>query len=429
MRSPAEPYLPLLLAILAIAGCQRTRSNPSAEDEPSKAAAPSESKTGATNKESKYLEFAQRLESLVADDKANELPKLIGWSEFVDRTFAGIPIAKDEKELYTNIWRDSNLFLGAVGSAVAEGATYRFLRIKPDGHRRLAVFRLLQPAGGVNYHEMQLTAGTDGAVHIRDIYIYTSGRWLSESIRRSMLLEEGLQKPAWQAAVKDGEKQLIQNTAALKNLDQEIEEGNFQAALDEYGLLPADLQQSLPLLLLRMGAAEQVDPAACQSAFGELRRLFPTNPAVDLKSIDYYYTARQFEEERKAIGRLDRRTGGDPYLQILIATSFLEQNDWAAAAEHADNAIQREPTLPGAYWTRITVALGAKDYPKVVSLLNTIETKLNIRVDNLASRPDYAEFVKSDEFAQWQASRPQPAENPSVDDQPADDDMSADEDE
>ena len=226
-------------------------------------------------------------------------------------------IGKDEKELYTKIWRDSNLFLGAVDGAVAKGATYRFLRIKPDGHRRLAVFRLLLSAGGVNYHEMQLAAGTGGEVHIRDIYVYTSGRWLSESIRRSMLLEEGLQKPAWQAAVNGLEKQLVQNTVTLKKLEQEIEEGRFQSALDEYGLLPPDLQQSLPLLLLRMRAATDADPAECRAAFHELKRLFPTNAAVDLKSIDYYFTEKQFGEERKALARLDRRTSGDPYLQVL----------------------------------------------------------------------------------------------------------------
>ena len=68
------------------------------------------------------------------------------------------------------------------------------------------------------------------------------------------------------------------------------------------------------------------------------------------------------------------------------------------------------------------MALRAKDYTKVVSLLNLVETRLHIRAANLASLPEYAEFIKSDEFAQWQAGRPQSADNDSADDEMIDDD-------
>ena len=246
-------FCSLLTAILAIAGCHRSTADQSTEAGRARSAAPSAADGNSPAKESDYVEFAKRLESFVDEGNAGQLKTLIDWSEFVDRTFTGIPLRKDEKELYARIWRDSNFFLGAVAKVVAGGGTYHFLRIKPDGHRRLAVFRLLS-AGGVNYHELQLTESAAAR--------FTSATSTStpvgvgcRTLRRSMLLEEGLQKPEWQAAVNAQEKEFIQCTARLKALEKDVEEGQFQSALDVYGSLPPDLRQSLPLLLVRMVAA------------------------------------------------------------------------------------------------------------------------------------------------------------------------------
>jgi hypothetical protein len=57
--------------------------------------------------------------------------------------------------------------------------------------------------------------------------------------------------------------------------------------------------------------------------------------------------------------------------------------------------------LADAYWARITVALKEKDHADTLAWLKKIVEKCAMEFEDLMKLDDYAEFVKSPQYAEW----------------------------
>ena len=364
--------------------------------------------SGAPISEQATLDFARRVEALAATGDSDELGELFDWERLVDRTFAGIKIEPQDRQLTLGIWKNANVFAAPVCATTEAGGSYRFLRLKTDGGRKLPVFRLRQPTPGVNYHELALGEDSAGELRISDVYIYASGQWLSETLRFALLRESAGSRPKWWSSLTEAEKAVVTHGQAIKQIQKLGESQQFNAALNLYATLPPAVQDALPVLLLRMHAAAEADAPASRSALESLERHFARNPAVDLVSIDHFFTIGQYGAERQAIARLNRRVGGDPYLQILYANTFAAEKKLAEAAERAQRAIDEEPTMEDAYWVRLDVAVMMQDHAQAAEMLRRIETTFNTTIGDMTSVPLYDDFVKSDEYVRWKADHPDP---------------------
>jgi tetratricopeptide (TPR) repeat protein len=156
---------------------------------------------------------------------------------------------------------------------------------------------------------------------------------------------------------------------------------------------------------MKLQAEMNGDEKAYLATIEEIEKLFPNDPALDLISIDGLYLRKNFAELDKVVDGLDRRLGGDAYLDLLRGGFWLEAEDLDRASKHYRRAIERDPTMVDAWWSLITIALQGKDWKETGRLLSVIERDLKIALPDLEQTPDYAEFVKSADYADWKKAR------------------------
>jgi hypothetical protein len=83
--------------------------------------------------------------------------------------------------------------------------------------------------------------------------------------------------------------------------------------------------------------------------------------------------------------------------------------DLASARSRAASAIAEESDLSPGWWLLVQVCLQQRDFQTVAEALSKIEQNLHVQIGDLEKLPDYAEFVKSKEYAVWRQARRKPA--------------------
>jgi tetratricopeptide (TPR) repeat protein len=148
-----------------------------------------------------------------------------------------------------------------------------------------------------------------------------------------------------------------------------------------------------------------LDERQYEQAIQDFRKFFPDDPALDLVTVDSYDMQKQYGKARAAVDRVDRAVGGDPYLNLLRAQFYFVEKKYDEALQCARKAVAAESDLAPAYWVQVNVSLHKKDFDETTRLLGVLEQDLGIRIGKLTTIPEYADYVKSPQYATW-AKRP-----------------------
>lgn len=347
--------------------------------------------------------FAEQFEQAIVQQNAAIYNQAIDWESVADRSMAGLTTPK-AAEIRTGMVRgftQTNNLLAQVSNLTAQGGSYKLLRVhQVDGQTR-ALFRLLLPVAGVNYHDIPLVRGAGGQVQGADIYIFMTSEYLSETVRRTLYNVLPATDPGildrltgrdrdWLAAAKDFERM----TAAIQS-------GQPQEALRIYHTLPQTLQNDKTCLALRIQAATQAaDEREHLQAFSKLRTDYPDDPSLPFMSIDYHTIRKNYDDTLKAIDQLDKQVEGDPYLDVMRANLHLLAGRLEDARRLAKAALEAEPLLP-AHWVLVTISLKEKNYDDTLRLLIGIDRSFKLQWSDLSNEPEYAGFVASPQYQDW----------------------------
>lgn len=273
-----------------------------------------------------------------------------------------------------------------------------------DNQRRV-LFRLLRPNNGVNYHDMPLAVQPDGTVRATDIYVYATGEFLSETLRNGYLHVAAESSKLVLAELPQKQKEHVANLPMFHEMLTHLEEGRHQQLLDAYKKLPASVKKEKHFLILRLSAAANIDEEKYREALIDLQRLHPKDPALVLLSFNHFFMLEQYDKARDCADRIDKLIGGDPYLDILRAHTYLMEDDFDTAEELARQAIGADDTLSDGYWVFVNVSLETKDFQETSRWLTLLERKFNMEFHDFTTIPDYAEYVESPEYQEWLRSR------------------------
>jgi lipopolysaccharide biosynthesis regulator YciM len=144
-----------------------------------------------------------------------------------------------------------------------------------------------------------------------------------------------------------------------------------------------------------------------------MRKALPNDPCLDVICLDSLFLRKQYAETIAAADRLDKMVDGDPYLHVLRGGVHFAQKQHEKARECVQKAIDAEPKMVQAHFTMIAICLDQKDYATVAKTLSVLENDVGMQLNDLAQVPEYADFVKSEEYKKWLAGRkksePEPA--------------------
>jgi len=364
-------------------------------------AAPTEAKP-ATEKECR--DFAAELEKAAIDDDRKHMDRLLPLHDFIELGVRDVKLPGNKKESFLaglfNATKE-NKMVTQIRSAVKNGGSYKLLRIAEVDKQFRARFRLINEQGMYNYHDVIVIRRPDGRLVAEDISIFLAGEKSSQTLRRLILpglieLDEG-----GRDKLSAAEKAIADNLEKTRQLNEANAKGDYGEAVAIYKSLPRELREEKVFLLTHLRAAYAVDEREYTRTLADFRRLFPSDPAIDFISIDHFLLKKKFDEALRCVDAADKALGGDPYLLAIRANILIEMGKLKEAQTAAEKAVELEPTLPEAYWSRINVALRTKNYQDTLVWLKKIAEKTDQKIADLTTVEGYAGFVKSNEHAEW----------------------------
>ncbi len=319
------------------------------------------------------------------------LDREINSDLIVDRVLAGRSMSPADMAGYRR-------GVGSVGAKLCAhftpGATYTYLRTQMIEGTPRPLFRLLMD-GGFNYHSLELDK-QGSEIRVADLYQYVTGERVSSTFGNLMdlalengnaagLNQQAIQTRGLMASKKFGEADVV-----------------FQS-------LPASVRNSKSGLLLAVEIAGGLDhDANYVAALEAYRKAFPDDPSLDLVMIDSAFARKKYDEMIDTIDRLDKRLGGDPYLETLRANAYAESGRLPEAIAHAKRATEQEPTLLDGWWTLFTDQVRGRDYPAAVVTLAVLRDRFHVATDDtkLRADPQFTGLTESPEYAELRKTAP-----------------------
>lgn len=353
--------------------------------------------------------FGRQLEQMAAAGDQQGFHQLIDWTALLEKA-TDVAQANPERraEFIKGAKKSlagSRSFSSEVVAACQAEATYRLLRVRHDERHSRVLMRLVFLNGGVNYHEYDLRTDGEGT-RADDIYVYFSGEFMSQTLRRYFLQDLAAKDRSWIDRLRGVESDFVKHLPAIERMNESNAAGNFANTLAAFETLPPTLQKDKIILLNRTRAAQEVGNAEYLDALTDLRRHYPDDPSTALNSIDYFSLQGEHDRALASIDTLDEQVEGDPYLKTLAASIHLQKEDPATARALCAEAIATEPDLVNAYAVLLDIAVMQGEYQEAAERLTQLEYDFGLRFEDLQSVPGYEEFTQSEAYQQWLDARP-----------------------
>jgi hypothetical protein len=394
----------IVTAAVGLGGCARSPA-------PTKAglsspAPPRVTDVGARPTEDEAKEFASELIAAIDADDVNKFNNLVDWNALFDQVTGGIEVAADWKRGFQtgflgSLTKPGGLFAGLAGVRKA-GGSFTLLRVHDVEGRPRALIREVLGEGGFNYLDFELARRPGGKVRATDFYIFLSGERISKTIRGVYLPLAASQSRSILEKLVTSESDLVKAFPKIGELTKSMRNGQPKEALAIYDSLPSGAKKEKSVMLLRLQAAQATnDDSLYLAAMDDLRNTFPSDPCVDLISIDAFVLHKEYDKAKAAIDGLDKNIGGDPYLKVIGSTILAEQGKYDEAARLVQTAVDADPTFPEAHYGRLQIANGQKKYGDMVRFLGEYEAEFHEEMEGIENDPNYAGFVASPEFQQY----------------------------
>jgi hypothetical protein len=259
--------------------------------------------------------------------------------------------------------------------------------------------------GGLNYHEIVLGRRNGKTTGI-DIYVYSSGERLSQTMRRMAILGMSAGDTNLIKRLRGTDSEFSRHAADCAEMTKAFREQRFADCVAAYERLSPNLQKEKAFMLYQVFATQKISDEKYVAAIDAFRAAHPKEACADLIAIDSFAAKKQFDAAIEAVERLDRSLGGDPHLHLVRANLYFGAEKFDDADLEAKAAIAGDATLINAQWVRVTISLNMREFDRTAELLTAIQRDFGVQFADLTTLPDYAEFVKSPEYKKWLAGQP-----------------------
>ncbi len=416
-NAPIKFLLVLTGCCLCLSGCKQKApagSNENAETsvllpvDPVSSRLSSESPIMGQPSLAEFEELVQRWRKAVLDGNLDDINRLIDADAIAERCLEGLPISGAEREeLKTRVANRlaSKLTLPFPNQG-PEAGSYQFVRAVMRGTEVHVIMRVIAHDGMLNYQDLRFSQKGDHC-RVDDIYLAGSGASMSDLMR--LVIAPTISSERSGVAGLSGErKQHVEDIELLGRLSNAINQMDSRSALDYYQRLSPTGKRNKMAMVLRLQAYaispvedwNKESDAAYIAAITEYEKVYPTDSALALLLMDKAALTRDKELALKAKALIDAWTGGDLYVNLVVASTL---SGWGEIETAKSLMVDVDPSDFGiaiAHKYRLIYSLALRDHADTARQLTSLRDKYGQLYDKERIRvnPDFHEFVKSEEY-------------------------------
>jgi hypothetical protein len=352
--------------------------------------------------------FAAELERALEVGDLATAGRLIDWDTLLDTSLSGLSSPEQPHKVIAGIRASAatskEQLLNNVISQIKQGGSYKFVRVRQGADGKRIQFRLLMAEGGLNYHEIVVGRKEGRPIGI-DMYVCTSGELLSQTLRRMAVLGLSVSDTSVLKRLQGTDSEFSRHAGDCVEMIKSFKEQRFGDCLAAYERLSPSLKREKAFMLIQIFASSSISDEMYIAAIDRFRAAHPDEACIDLIAIDSYMLKKDYQSALQAVEQLDKAVGGDPYLRMMRGNIYFAANEFQDAEREALQAIAEDAGLVDAWWIRINVSMKQRAFGRTAELLTKIQQELNVEIADLTTIPEYAEFVKSDEYQKWLADQ------------------------
>lgn len=342
-------------------------------------------------------ELGRRLEEALNRHDASALNNAFDYDAFCDFVVAGLDVPDDLMQT-TRHQMPKVLDFGQPGFLAGPDANgeFRYLRTWPGKRQPRLLFRVLLGKGLLSYVEFLAGRDARGEVRLVDLFQFPQGVRGSKVMRTFIL-------PALKADAKDTSNLSPFDRAFLDQMDQymafqkAVLARRVDEALELFELLAPPLQEYQVTLVAKATLLQSRDESEYLAFLHEFLERFPAGESARLLSIDAYSLGKDWPRVFEALDWLERRVGGDAYLDLMRGLTYVQMEDHQAAIKYLAKAVAREDELfPRAAGSMVASSLELKDFVRVAEVLE--------RLSLIPGRPPVEQVLKKDAYAEFRES-------------------------
>ncbi len=261
--------------------------------------------------------FARQLQSSIEKRSPDFFNTAIDKKKFLKK--AGLGSGKNARSFGSGIEDRLNMGTTMINS-LSRKATYQLVKQYEKDKKQHVLFRLYDD-GSLNYHDIELIK-SGSSVKIDDIFIYTSGEYLSETIKGLFEQMKGI--------MDKGSNSFEKNTVItdLPRMRKLMNEGKYEEAVSIYESLPPDIRKLRAVQIIHVLISSGLDDTEKYSdAIEEYKKLYPDEPNMHLLLLDGYVLKKEYGKAMFSINEMDRMINKDPFLDYYRYLVYSHQQD------------------------------------------------------------------------------------------------------
>jgi hypothetical protein len=231
-----------------------------------------------------------------------------------------------------------------------------------------------------------------------DIFSYSSGETMSESMRRTYL--PVLVGESGGALGEEEERLLLAGYDEYQKVLADFSDDEFAAARRGFDKVPEELREQRFGRILKIEILSRLDgePEAYAAALQEFAETFPEDPSLPLMMLEYHSIRGEHEEVLGRIDELDEMLGGDTFLHFVRVGALSALGREGEAVEGLRSAIAAEPEIEELRWAMVHAALSAGEHELVADALRVLkgEFEYEFSAEQLRDAEGYEDFVESE---------------------------------
>lgn len=330
-----------------------------------------------------YIDINTLVKNIIKDDKSK--------------------ISKNQKEFLQGLINSMDGIAKKLISEVENGAYYDFIDYNYDPIKQtyFILFRLYSYEG-LNYHNYRVYI-VDDELLIGDIYYYTAGEYVSQTLRRLYL--NAIPKNKISALLGDS------NTEDFMKLISGFlltKEGKYREAYDILDSIKGSTSKEKYYLIIKLHIASALDDDLYAKTIEKIEKIYGDDPSMSLSLIDYYTLKEDYDKVHELLDQLMFETNDD-FLNYMKGSIEIEREDYKKAISYLKPIADDYPDFFEGLGLYIYALSEIKEYKTIfIYLEKTIERGyLKEDIIEYIEEPDelgqniFKSFSNSKEYIDW----------------------------